>query len=94
MIASNDEMALATMETFKRHGIRVPEDVSIIGYDNAPASAIVKPSLTTVSIPFFEIAQKSMDMLSDLIESDKPRFMVYNSDVGLIVRESCTRNNS
>jgi len=93
MIASNDEMALAAMETFKRHGIRVPEDVSIIGYDDSPASGIVKPSLTTVSIPFFEMAQKSMDMLSELIESDKPRFMAYNSDVGLVVRESCTRNN-
>ena len=94
MIASNDEMALAAMETFKRHGIRIPEDISIIGYDDALASSIVKPALTTVKIPFFDMAKKALEMLTELIESDKPRFMVYNADVGLVVRESCTTINT
>jgi len=94
MIASNDEMALAAMETFKRHGIRIPEDISIIGYDDALASSIVKPALTTVRIPFFDMAKKALEMLEELIESDKPRFMVYNADVGLVVRESCTTINT
>lgn len=93
LIASNDSMAMAAIETFRRHGIRVPEDVSVIGYDDNPTSAIVKPSLTTIRIPFIEMARKSMDMLSELIESDKPKFMVYNSDVEFVVRETCAKIN-
>lgn len=90
MIAANDAMALAAMETFKMRGIRVPEDVSIIGYDDIPTGTIVKPSLTTVRIPFFDMAKKVLEMLSELVESDKPRLVVHNSDVELVVRESCT----
>lgn len=91
MIASNDSMAMAAIETFKRHSIRVPEDISIIGHDDIPTAAIYKPALTTVRIPFFDVAKKSMDMLSELIENDTPRFTVYKADVGLEVRESCSR---
>jgi family./Bacterial regulatory proteins, lacI family. len=94
IIASNDSMAMAAIDTFKRHGIRVPEDVSVIGYDDFPTSAIVKPALTTVRIPFFEMAKKSMDMLSELIESDEPKFMVYNADTELVVRETCAKINN
>ncbi len=92
IVASNDAMAIAAIETFRRHGMRIPEDISITGYDDSPASAIVKPSLTTVQIPFFEMAKRSMDMLSELIESDKPRIMVCNADVGFVIRESCCEN--
>lgn len=92
LIASNDEMATAAIETFKNHDIRVPEDISIIGYDDALESAVGKPSLTTVKVPFFDMAKQALEMLSQLIETDKPKFMVYNADVGLVVRESCTKN--
>jgi LacI family transcriptional regulator len=92
IVASNDAMAIAAIETFRRHGMRIPEDISITGYDDSPASAIVKPSLTTVQIPFFEMAKRSMNMLSELIESDKPRIMVCNADVGFVIRESCCEN--
>jgi LacI family transcriptional regulator len=53
IVSANDDMALAATDTFKAHQIRVPEDISIIGYDDAPVSAVVKPSLTTVQVPFF-----------------------------------------
>jgi len=94
IVSSNDAMALAAMETFRRRGIRIPEDISVTGYDDIPASAVVDPPLTTIRIPFFDMARKSMDMLSELIESDKPRFMVYYADVELVVRESCCKNSN
>ena len=89
IISCNDEMALAAMETFKCHGIRIPEDLSVIGYDDAPASSIVKPSLTTVRIPFYDMAQKAVESLSGLIDSNEAGLELYKMDVKLVIRESC-----
>ena len=93
IISCNDEMALAAMETFKHRGIRIPEDISIIGYDDAPASSIVKPTLTTVRIPFYDMAQKAVESLSGLIDSNEAGLELYKMDVKLICRESCTKRN-
>jgi LacI family transcriptional regulator len=88
-IAANDEMALAAMDTFKQHGIRVPEDISVIGFDDSPVANVVRPALTTVRIPFYHMAQKAVQALSDMIENKGTGFMHYQLDVDLIQRESC-----
>lgn len=91
IISANDDMALAAIDTFKAHHIRVPEDISIIGYDDAPVSAMVKPALTTVQVPFFDMAQQAVKSLSGFIESNQQGLQVYNMDVKLITRESCNQ---
>lgn len=90
IIACNDEMAFAAMETFQHHGIRVPEDISIIGFDDAPTSSIIRPALTTVRVPFYDMAQKALESLSGLIDRSGAGFEQYTMNVELIIRESCT----
>jgi LacI family transcriptional regulator len=51
LFCGNDNMAVAAVETLQREGVRVPEEVSVLGYDNAPIAAHSHPPLTTVEIP-------------------------------------------
>lgn len=91
MIACNDEMALAAMETLKAYGLRIPEDLSIMGYDDSPVATVVRPSLSTVRIPFYNMAQKAVQALSDMLENKTTGLMHYQLDVELIQRESCAK---
>lgn len=49
--ADNDEIAIGAMRAFKEKGYRIPEDVSIIGFDNIPYATYVDPPLTTIDVP-------------------------------------------
>jgi len=89
MIACNDDMAIAAAETFRRHGIRVPEDISIIGYDDSQAASLVQPPLTTVRIPFYKIAQKAVEAVKDMVEEKSTCYIEYVIDVEFIRRKSC-----
>lgn len=93
IVASNDEMALAAMDTFKTHGISVPEDISIVGFDDSPVASLIQPSLTTVRIPFYSMAQKAVEALSDMIDEKIKGFNQYDIDVELIKRKSCAKND-
>ena len=51
LIADNDLIALGAMKAFAQFGIKVPDDVSIIGFDNIPMTAVVEPQLTSIDVP-------------------------------------------
>ncbi|MFB9133819.1 LacI family DNA-binding transcriptional regulator [Vibrio olivae] len=63
ILAGNDEMALGAIKALFEHGYRVPEDVSIAGFDNINLADFVTPSLTSVSIPLEQMAQKGVLMI-------------------------------
>lgn len=90
IFASNDEMAAATCSVAHRMGLRIPEDLSVIGFDDAPISSAVWPALTTVRQPYLEMARRSLQILNaagDKIEpSDVQARHVIPHE--LIVRES------
>lgn len=62
IFACNDEMAFGVLEAAARHDIMVPEDLSVIGFDNIFTANYVKPKLTTMNFPMFEMAQASAQM--------------------------------
>lgn len=95
----NDVMALGAMRAIQRKGKRVPEDVSIVGFDNIPVSRLVYPQLTTISQPIQEMAELAVELLIDKIklkENQKyekvlnPQFNRIVLDTELVVRGSCT----
>lgn len=63
VMASNDLTAIGAMGAIYEHGLRVPEDVSVLGYDNIQLSAFTQPALTTISLPRDEIARISFRAL-------------------------------
>lgn len=63
VIASNDLTAIGAMGAIYEHGLRVPEDVSVLGYDDIQLSAFTRPALTTISLPRDEIARTAFRAL-------------------------------
>ncbi|OFW79186.1 MAG: LacI family transcriptional regulator [Alicyclobacillus sp. RIFOXYA1_FULL_53_8] len=70
--ASSDEMAIGAMRCLFDNGLRVPEDVSVVGFDDLSFSRMVNPALTTVAQPFAEIGEEVVGCLLDMIRSKEP----------------------
>ena len=64
IFAANDEMAAAASSVAHRMGIRIPEDLSIIGFDDAPIALAIWPALTTVRQPYLDMAKKAVAILN------------------------------
>lgn len=91
VVCANDETAIGVINAAMAHGLRVPEDLSVIGFDDIPLARFYNPSLTTVAQPTLEIGQAAAELLIEmLIEPDvPPRFRVMPTE--LVVRNSTGR---
>ncbi|MCL6443683.1 MAG: LacI family transcriptional regulator [Alicyclobacillus sp.] len=80
VFASNDMLAIGFMRALRSEGIRVPEDVSVAGFDGTWVASIVDPPLTTVSQPVHDMGSLALRLLLELLESDRasPRKVVLN----------------
>ena len=68
VFVSNDQMALGLLRAFGENGVRVPEDVSLVGFDDQPEAAYLMPPLTTVRQDFEELGKRCMDLMRAQIE--------------------------
>jgi DNA-binding LacI/PurR family transcriptional regulator len=88
----SDDLAFAAMTIFQAQGLRIPEDLSIVGFDNVRISGFITPSLTTIEQDRAAIGQKAADILIKLIENktmDEP--LEIRISTKLIARNSSTR---
>ncbi|MGX7418372.1 LacI family DNA-binding transcriptional regulator [Carnobacterium gallinarum] len=88
VIASNDVHALAILQEALRRGIKIPEELQIIGYDDIPFSKMLFPSLATISQPAYEIGYQGAELLCDRIEDNYIKEKMIQLPVKLEVRES------
>ena len=65
--------AIATIEAAAELGLRVPADLSVVGFDNIPESALCSPPLTTVNQPIRQMGERSIQLLLQLIRGRPPR---------------------
>jgi LacI family repressor for deo operon, udp, cdd, tsx, nupC, and nupG len=84
----SDEIAMGCMYSLRQHGFRVPEDISIIGFDDIPFAKYLAPSLTTVAQPQDEIGAACATILLDLIDGKKPEKLHNILPHELVIRES------
>ncbi|CCH52214.1 LacI family transcriptional regulator [Fibrisoma limi BUZ 3] len=85
----NDPTAIEALQVIKSRGLRIPDDIAIVGFSNDPVSALVEPGLTTVSQPINEIGQESARLLLRQLTSEEkfePQTVVLPTE--LIVRGS------
>jgi DNA-binding LacI/PurR family transcriptional regulator len=87
VVACNDVAAHRVMEDFQRLGIRVPEDVKVVGFDDIEKSQYSSPALTTVRQPVAELARMSWNALDELRAGRRPAD--GSIPAGLVVRSSC-----
>ncbi|MBU2563636.1 MAG: LacI family transcriptional regulator [Actinobacteria bacterium] len=91
IVCSNDLTAIGAMKAFKAGGIKVPDDISIIGLDNIALTEIVSPTLTTIELERYRIGKTSMEMLLNRIKDKKLPKQICIFKTKLIVRESTSK---
>ena len=86
--AVSDIFAAAIIRSAYRYGLRVPDDIMVVGFDNIPISMMTCPSITTVSQPTFSQGYAACELLMDLIENPQIHVQSLILETELIVRES------
>jgi LacI family transcriptional regulator len=89
----NDMMALGAIHSAREHGLHIPDDISIIGFDNINISELVYPKLTTIAQPTQELAETAVRLLLHKLKKESTEELMPNRiylKPHLVERESCT----
>jgi LacI family transcriptional regulator len=93
IFAMIDPLAIEIMTVLKEHKIKIPQEIALAGFTNNPTSAVIEPSLTTVSQPGYEIGQISANHLIDIIEEIVPNEeQLFMLNTTLVARNSSRKN--
>lgn len=88
VFAVNDETAIGAIRGLERAGLRVPQDVRVVGFDDIPVANWMRPALTTVSAPPRSLGRSAVDILIARIDQ-RPTPLVTRLPTSLIVRSTC-----
>ncbi|MGD8201298.1 LacI family DNA-binding transcriptional regulator [Ornithinimicrobium sp. W1679] len=88
VFAANDLMAIRTIEVAASLGLDVPQDLSVVGFDNVPESALSDPPLTTVAQPLREMGRTAVSMLLTLMAGQQPEQTHVRLGTRLVARAS------
>ncbi|EPB9885862.1 LacI family DNA-binding transcriptional regulator [Yersinia enterocolitica] len=84
ILAANDDMALGTIKALKDNGIKVPEDISVAGFDNSKIGDFFSPPLTTIDVPLEEMFKRAVETILHIPQESK-----YSKLSGtLVIRDS------
>ena len=89
VFAANDNMALGALQAMREVGLRVPDDVALVGFDDVPFAATTVPALTTIRQPIQQAGQIATELLLELVDDPQhaPRQFILPTE--LVVRVSC-----
>ena len=88
IFAGSDQQAFGVYEAARQHGLRIPEDLSVVGFDELPVARWASPPMTTVRQPLAEMGNAAARMLGELIDGVPLRSSRMELTTELIVRES------
>ena len=91
VVSSNDWTAIGALHAIHAAGLRVPSDISLVGFDDIPLVSYTNPSLTTVRMSAADVGSTAFDALFKLIGGERLEGDVYQVPTRLIVRESTTK---
>jgi LacI family transcriptional regulator len=94
IFASNDVSAFGVMEAVREHGLRIPDDVSVVGFDDIPQAAHVHPPLTTVRQPLEEMGRAATRMLLERLNDPQRPIKRVELPTELVLRQSCRSKES
>lgn len=91
IFCGNDTTALTVMIYLRDKGIKIPQEMGIVGFSNEPFSKVVSPSISTIAQPGFEIGQKAAELIISQIEAKERTYQTIILPTELIIRESSNR---
>jgi DNA-binding LacI/PurR family transcriptional regulator len=89
ILATDDLLALGAIKAIKKAGLKIPDDVAVISFNNIPAAEFLTPSLTSVDINPFDLGYEATELLFQCLEGKKTSSQARIVPTKLIVRESC-----
>jgi DNA-binding LacI/PurR family transcriptional regulator len=87
-VPAGDMVAIGLIKEAKKKGIKIPGDLSVVGFDDIPAAEVVEPSLTTVRQPKLEMGDYAINMIVDKIEGRESGIKHKELPTKFIIRES------
>lgn len=94
VFVASDTVALGAIQSIRRRGLRIPQDVALIGFDDIPTAEFIDPPLSTIRLPASGLGWGAADMLIRLITQDEINSSQVFLETELIVRESCGANRT
>ncbi|MEJ2019520.1 MAG: LLM class flavin-dependent oxidoreductase, partial [Maritimibacter sp.] len=88
LLCANDLMAVGCYEFLKEAGLRIPEDVAVVGFDNREIAQFMRPPLTTLVLPHYDMGAAAVDQVLDFAAGLTPRHNQLKVECELIERES------
>lgn len=88
VLAVNDMMAFGFIQELNRKGIKVPEDVSVMGFDDIPFASLFSPALTTISYPSYDTGKLAVQILLEGLNEDKEFILNIKMEPKLVIRDS------
>lgn len=88
LICANDEAALGALSFFREQGIRIPEQISLVGFDNSSICHAMQPSLTSIDYHSFETGQTTVTMLDSILKRDSLSVEQITIPITLVIRSS------
>jgi LacI family transcriptional regulator len=81
-------MAFGAMQAIKEKGLRIPEDIGLVGYDDIPFSSLISPSLTTIRLKKQDLGVESVNLLLSRINGSREKMKKIMLNVELVIRET------
>jgi LacI family transcriptional regulator len=107
IFAATDQMAYGVLAAAEAYGLNVPQDIALVGFDDDESSVHIRPPLTTVRQPSFEMGQRGMELLLSILKMTRERELEGTDQTqketfptrlllptNLVVRASCGANYS
>jgi LacI family transcriptional regulator len=94
IFATNDQSAFGVYSAARELGFRIPDDLSVVGFDNIPEGAYVEPALTTVDQFVEEMGFAAIQLLMDLVQGHPVESHLVTTSTQLVVRDSCRALNA
>jgi LacI family transcriptional regulator len=88
IFAFNDNLAIGTIQAAHARGLRVPEDLSVAGFDDSEHASLITPALTTVRQPLAEMGRTAVNLLRRLIDGQRVETLHVELGTRLVVRDS------
>jgi LacI family transcriptional regulator len=91
VVSSNDWTAIGALHAIHGAGLRVPSDISLVGFDDIPLVSYTNPSLTTVRMSAADVGSTAFEALFKLIGGERLEGDVYQVPTRLVIRESTAK---
>lgn len=88
VFCANDSMAMGAVQAIRQRGLRVPEDVAVVGFDDLEAGRYFDPPLTTIRPPLFEVGVRAFELLMQILKDPKQPAQQIALPSKLVIRKS------